>query len=433
MPVSKPQLCTLHLVVCILRSIWPNALAATCTFPQLLLAQEPTLPAHDRTSPAARKFLGTKLCGEWLRVQAGDASPAALWWQQQVVADPALLEAVTSLQQEACWHSIQAGGAIGAALLASKRQLRALLGRSDASKHWLKVLRAGGPASQQLLDTPWVLRKLVLEQPGMGRQLLREPAGAPLLQALLREELDAADLLGVCPAYDRSAWPHAGCLGLRLVLHLLPSVCCTCACIYGPALPLPMANSLRLAHADRLPNACLPQCSAVLESALNESDSEKRQTKLETLMGGYSRFSAQPRLQPTRKGGRFAFAQGWDDSLWGVRRHLESTDLRRWPPAVQAQLRHLFAKVAAAGNAKPRRRIAAAIRLARLQASTGVAGSGAVSPASTWQLVLRASTSTCTAHRSQWGCCSLPCCSGTAPLTLSTLNLFRCPTGLVPC
>lgn len=150
-----------------------------------------------------------------------------------MVADEALLEAATSLQREACWHSIEAGGTVGAALLASKRQLRTLLGRSDASKHWLKVLRAGGPASQQLLDKGWVLKKLMLEQPEMGRQLLREPAGALLLQALLREDLGAADLLGVCPEYDRSAWPHAGCLGLLFVLRLLPSVRCACAWTCG--------------------------------------------------------------------------------------------------------------------------------------------------------------------------------------------------------
>lgn len=175
----------------------------------------------------------------------------------------------------------------------------------------------------------------------------------------------------------------------------------------------------------------------MLESALNESDSEKRQIKLEKLMGGYSRFSAQPRLQPTRKGGHFAPAQAGDDSLWGVRRHLESTDLRRWPPAVQALLRRLFAEVAAAGDAEPRKRTAAAIRLARLQASTGMAGGGAVSPAATWQLVLRASTSTCTCASQPLGLLQPPllfwnCSSHPLKPSLSAAQQDSSPADLEP-
>lgn len=107
-----------------------------------------------------------------------------------------------------------------------------------------------------------------------------------------------------------------------------------------------------------------------MEAALGESDAAARRTRLEAAMGGYSRNTIQPRRQPARRGGWSSLADIGDDSLWGVRRHLESTDFRRWPPALQALLRRLYLDVATAQEAEPRKRNAAAIRLARLQASS---------------------------------------------------------------
>lgn len=103
---------------------------------------------------------------------------------------------------------------------------------------------------------------------------------------------------------------------------------------------------------------------------LSESDSEALRESLQAVMAGYSRFTTQPRAQPAHKGGHVCRAEDGDDSWWAVRRHLESTDFRRWPPALQALLRRLFASVAADAEAEPRKRNAATVRLARLQVST---------------------------------------------------------------
>jgi hypothetical protein len=199
-------------------------------------------------------------------------------------------------------------------------------------------------------------------------RLLRAPAGTTLLQALLREQLWASGLLGACPEYD----------------------------------------------------------SAALQLAFSRDDTEKRRETLQNLMEGYARPSTQPRVRPARKGGRATLAEAGDDSMWGVRRHLESTDLRRWPPAVQALLRRLFAEVAAASDAEPRLRNAAAVRLARLQASEAETGRGAVSPAATRLRVLGAA---CHAAQAAPACPSLRLmhAHGCTALPCSRIVLSSCP------
>lgn len=113
-------------------------------------------------------------------------------------------------------------------------------------------------------------------------------------------------------------------------------------------------------------------CSAVLEAALREGEGAARRKRLEAVMEGYCRFAPQPRRRLARGRGyrrvELVLHDPRDDSLWAVRRHLDSTDFRRWPPAVQALLRLLFLEVAAAPEAQLLQRTAAAIRLARLQA-----------------------------------------------------------------
>lgn len=130
-----------------------------------------SLLAGGVASLAVRDFLSVPLCREWLLMPPAGASPAALWWQQQVLADNKLLRQVVQKHDEACWRLIETGAPFGAALLGSKQQLRVLL----ASKSFAKRLRG----------------------------MLGKPAGAALLQALLQQQVWAPSLLGACPAFDR--------------------------------------------------------------------------------------------------------------------------------------------------------------------------------------------------------------------------------------
>lgn len=195
------------------------------------------------TSRAVRDFSEAPLCGEWLLEPADGASPAALWWQQQVAAEDDLLTLVARDQAEACWGVIEAGGPIGTALLGSKPQLRSLLEHSRASKHCLQLLRAGGPGGEHLLGKRWVLKHMAAEWPKEGRQLLSEPAGGAFLQALLREQLWVPDFLGVLPAYDRSGGLHCSAvqdLAGRmpcLLRQRLPPCTCKAACAASNSSP----------------------------------------------------------------------------------------------------------------------------------------------------------------------------------------------------
>lgn len=174
-----------------------------------------------------------------------------------------------------------------------------------------------------------MLQALVEQHPALCRRLLkRGGSSGALCQALLRERLWSEKLYGVLPEYDRWVWR---CSERESAAYL---------CFAQPTLPGPVLP--------RLPGSC----SAALAEVLS-APADSRLKGMQAAMAGY------------RVGG----ADG--STFWDVKREMGSADYRRWPPAVQAQLRQLASAVAGEASAHAGARVAAVCLLLRLQVRVG--------------------------------------------------------------